>query len=208
MPNPFKILDFITIRNKNEISINNGTEKALDMSEGVVEDKIQLRYSSAPVIITEELAGKPTSISKIKYDDGSFGDLLCHYNGISNPLMIPEGYIFFTPELDSMVLNVVDKNNDKSKNKSKENLNKKLSKKDKNRVQSLINRSKAAATTVGDDIATPNMSDENIPDIVAVNGEVILGNNVTNTRCSQELSATQTRSESIKKAIKDEIAAR
>jgi hypothetical protein len=259
---PYKLIDFVTIRFKKIISINDGTEKALDFAEPIIEDKYPLKYSGAPIIVSEELAGKPTSISKIRYDDGSYGDLLCYYNDISNPLMLPEGYILFTPELESMLLNTVDKNNDKSKNKSKKNLNKKLSQKDKNRIQSLINRAKNAgiaiaggtggtgtggtgtggtgtggenagniggdgniqvdesgnvltgsdASQIGDNtngsdtnFSTPNMADENVPDAVASNGKITLGNNVTNTRCSQELSTTQTKSEAIKKAIKAEI---
>lgn len=206
MPNPYKILDFVTVRFKKEIDISD-EEKALDISETVIDDKYPLRYDTAPIIVSDELAGKPSSISKIKYDDGSHGDLLCHHNNISNPLMIPEGYIFFIPTLESMLKNTVDRASSKSDNKSKKNLNKKLNVKDKNRIQSLINRAKSAGvTSAGNDgeFGTPNMSD-GTPDAVASNGEIILGNNITNTRCSQELSTTQTRSESIKKAIKAEI---
>lgn len=210
MANPYKILDFITIRNKREISISDDVnDKALDFAESVIVEKYPLRYSNAPIIVSEELAGRPAAVSKLRFDDGSHADLLCHFNDISNPLMIPEGYIFYTPDLDSMLSNVVDRTNDNTTNKSKENLNKKMSKKDKNRIQSLINRANAASAAVDADgaVATPNMTDAGIPSIVATDGEIILGNNVTNTRCSKELSSTQSRSESIKKAIKDELTA-
>lgn len=206
MPNPFKILDFVTIRNKKDITDNNG-DTILDISETVIEEKNRLEYSDAPVQVSEELAGRPVAISKIKYDDGSLADLLCHHNDISNPFMIPEGYIMYIPSVDSMVSNVVDRNNEKTKNKSKDNLNKKLTQKDKKRVQSLMAKAKANGANVADTIATPNMADENIPDILAVGGEIILGNNVTNTRCSRELSTTQTKTEAIKKAIKIDLLA-
>jgi len=210
MANPYKILDFITIRNKREISVDdsdNSNGKALDFSEPIFEEKYPLRYSNAPIIISAELAGKPSGISKIRFDDGSHADLLCYFNEISNPLMIPEGYIFYTPDLDSMLANVVDRNTDNKTNITKKNLNKKINKKDINRIKSLMARSGGGVGDADGIIATPNMTDVGVPAITAGDGEIILGTNITNTRCSKELSKTQTRSESIKKAIKDELTA-
>ena len=199
-----KVLNFITIRNKRKITENN--DELIDLSETTFSNKTLLTYQSTPILTSKEVTGRPHIISKIVYKNEDHTDLLCHYNNISNPFMIPANYLLYIPDLKSMLNNIKDNNKDNTSNKSKEKLNKKASVQDKNRFDALVAKAKALGVdNTTNKISTPNMADEGTNATTAVGGEIILGTNTTDTRCNRELSTTQTRSEQIKKAIKESL---
>jgi hypothetical protein len=194
MQNFQRIFSFLSIKNRKIITSQDG-ELITDFTSPVIQRKYNLKLSRNPIYVTKHLEGKLHLVSRIAYGSEDHTDLLAFFNGISNPFMISEGMVIFPYDLDSMRKNarMIDK---REENLSKKELNKKLTKIDKDRVKALMNN-KAA------DVETPNMTTK--PPVTPVDGLIVLGTNVTETRCTKQLSPTQTMSEKIRAAVKQKI---
>lgn len=53
-----------------------------------------------PVVINEYYVARPDLISLACYGDDAYGDMICKFNGISNPFELNEGMIISIPPLD------------------------------------------------------------------------------------------------------------
>lgn len=197
-----KIFDFITIRNRKEITVDG--EKIIDFTGSVIDFKFPLKFSEPPVVVSQEFEGRPHLIAKLKYGTEELTDLLLFFNGISNPLSVQKGMILAIPDRDSMLANVRDINKTETNNVSKSKFNEKLSKKDKDRIQQLIDRNNIGQASTGD-FRTPNMVKDGTQDVTPIDGRVVLGTNVSDVRCKNQISGTQTLTELTRAAVKEKL---
>lgn len=52
-----------------------------------------------PIVVNEYYVARPDLISLAVYGSDMYGDLICKYNGISNPFELNEGMILFIPPI-------------------------------------------------------------------------------------------------------------
>ena len=197
-----ELINLITIRNRKEIEIDD--IKMLDLTDQVIVIKKQLEFSRPPIVVPKEFEGRPDLISKLVYGSEDHTDLLLFFNGYSNPLMIEAGMTLIVPDLNSMLMNVEDKQETDTENESKKNFNKKLPKKDEKRIRQLISK-KTGVPVDQVDVRPPNIPAEGIKPTQVEDGKIILGTDVAE-RCKNELSETQNLSEIIREAVREKIA--
>lgn len=197
-----KLFDFITIRNRKEIEIDG--IKLLDFTDPVVVFKSRLRFSRPPIIVPKEFEGRGDLVAKSAYGSEDHTDLFMLFNGFSNPLVVQEGMVLVVPDLDSMIANTQDNQEVDTDNKSKKNFNKKISKKDKDRITQVIAKSRGI-TPEEVDIRPPNAVKDGSEPIIPADGKIVLGTNVSDSRCTDQLSEIQNLSEIIRQAVKDKI---
>ena len=201
----FKIFGFATINNKRAIDAPDGSGgQILDLTESVFDIKVPLKFSSQPILVTDQFEGRPDLIAKSVYNSEDLTDLLLFFNGISNPLMVQRGMVIVVPDRDTMVANLKDNNKTDTNNISKELFNKKISKKDKDRIIQLINKNNADVKQPVE-IRTPNMTKTGTLQVTPVDGRIVLGTNISDIRCKDKLSPVQTITEQIRAAVKSKI---
>lgn len=198
----FKIFSFATINNKKEIDSPDG--KMLDLTESVFDIKVPLRFSNPPVLVTKEFEGRPHLIAKLEYGTEDMTDLMLFYNGIGNGLMIQEGMILAIPDRESMLANLKDNTKSDTNNISKAKFNEKISKKDKDRIKQLIIKNNADIKEPIE-IRPPNITKDGTQQVTPVEGKIVLGTNISDIRCKDKLSPTQTLTEQIREAVKTKI---
>jgi len=183
-----KIFDFDTINHK---PVEDGI---IDLTKSVFdyEDYVTIREI---VIISDSMEGKPWLISKIYYGSEKYLDVLCFFNGISNPLTIKRGDVIFIPDLDSMLKALTDLSNSDPKQNPTNN---KLAKLDQNRIKKLL-------SDVGSDviIKNPNQVPPNVDQNTTEDGTITLG--TSSTVCRSAGSGTQSRSDRIRAAVISKI---
>jgi hypothetical protein len=149
-----------------------------------------------PILVSKGLGGRPDLICDSVFGDQNLFDILCQYNGYSNPYSIPEGVELQVPTIDAILAIKKAKISKPLKNKTLVELNKKLPVKDKKRFLDTANV---------DEIRTPNILPDNIPAINVSNDVIELGVGVTTKKCKDKLSQPQLLSEQVKEAIKKKI---
>lgn len=200
----FKIFDFIFIRNRREIEDDEGN-KFLDLSEPLVNFTKQLQVAQQPIEVTAEFEGRPDLIARAVYGTEDAMDLMLYFNGISNPLMVQRGMFITVFDFDSMKANIKNPQNEDANNLSKQNFSNKISKQDKNRIKALQDKQREGGAPTEDDFRTPTMTKPGTEQTTPVDGRIVLGTNVTDERCKDNVSATQSLSEEIRKAVKDKV---
>lgn len=53
-----------------------------------------------PIVVNEYYIARPDLISLAVYGDDKYGDLICKFNGISNPFELNEGMVLFIPDIN------------------------------------------------------------------------------------------------------------
>lgn len=198
------IFDFSILGKKPIINIDD--ENIVDLLHQSIDYSKSVNISNPLVLVSKELAGKPGVIAKILYEDENTIDLLCCFNEISNPLTIDFGDVLIAPDENDMKNCLVDAKIDSNVNNSNKALFiSKLNKVDIARINKLKQDSKSTLSST--DIRTPNMVKDGTQQTTAQNGEIILGTNISDTRCSVGLSDTQQLTEKIRKAIKEKVIA-
>ena len=121
---------FLKLLEDSPIILENG-EEIVDLTSPILNerDKFNKNYSFRSYIVGDDFTAKPTLISSFIYGDEGKIDLLCYYNGYSNPFAIAKGDTILVPSIDESVaiMNSSTKNNI---NLAKEALNKKIAKLD------------------------------------------------------------------------------
>lgn len=193
------IIDLQTIKAKREILFEN--EYILDFTESSISFSENLTILTV-FLVTNEYAGRPWLISKLFYFSNDYTDMLCFFNGISNPYTLEEGYKLIIPTLDSLRKMVKDNTKTEAQEKSKKDFSSKLTQRDKNRINQLLSQFEPNGNP---DIRTPNLAPAGQPEFQVVNGKIIFGTNTSLTKCKAPLSPTQSKSEAIRQFVKNNI---
>lgn len=173
--------------------------KQIDLLAQDLPGNIDLSVTERFVYIDDTYEGRPDLLSLAVYGDSSYADLICHFNGISNPFAVEKGMVIFIPSSNyAKSFQTLAKQISAPDNKSKNELNKKLSSTDKRRLLDQVETG---------EIKTPNMPLANSTPTVTQNGTIELGTNVTTKKCKDNLSSTQLLSERIRQAVKDKFSA-
>jgi len=194
------LIDFKIIDKKPTIATQEDGN-IIDMFHQSVEYKKQIRFKEQPVIpSTSTFGGKPHTIVKSLYGNENYLDLFFTFNGISNPLVVDDSQILVVPDEESMNQSLVSASmNERNNNRNLILFRDKISKVDKRRIELIKKDSELPES----DVRPGNLAITS--PITATNGEIILGDNVSNTRCKAVLSPTQLKTEQIRKALKNKI---
>ncbi len=209
--NPFgQLLDLVTLRFRRLVAAPEPGQpeaQTLDFVNPVLQlDKVQFSFSSPPVLVSQELEGRPHLISKLVYGSEDYADILMQVNGIQNPLRVEAGQVLIVPDLAGLLAGCVDARSLPEPGTpvaQQQRLISKLGIKDATRVQSLIKKANPKADPT--DIRTPNMVKPNTSPLTPANGRVVLGTGISDARCRDDLSTTQTMTENVRKAVQAKI---
>lgn len=210
------MIKFETISTNNYIIDSNG-EKVVDIYRSPVQINKFLNLL-AIIRIDTNTEGKIWLISKLYYETENYTDLLMYFNGISNPYNVKIDDLIYIPKLDELrsILKAVEENTDNTLNiesnnktnfdnnrisysdKEKKYVNK-LSKIDRNRFD-LIKQKNLINNREFGSIPIPNNVSED-DNLLFEQGSIVLGNNISNSRCSNPLDDVQSKSQRIRKAI-------
>lgn len=97
------MLDYLLLSNKSTITV---TDK--DGEEVKCKDLLQpvAIYTNIPpedvIMVEKDYIARPDLISLAVYGDDRYADLICKYNGISNPFELNENMIILIPPLERM----------------------------------------------------------------------------------------------------------
>lgn len=92
------MLDYLTLANKKKVTLkdkDNNEYVQYDLLTHVI-DNINI-LSRDVLIVNEYYVARPDLISLAVYGDDKYGDMICKYNGISNPFEMNEGDIIYLP---------------------------------------------------------------------------------------------------------------
>lgn len=97
------MLDYITLKRKGKlyyINDNNTEEEFVDLLTKTYE---VMDYSSDNIIIVNKYyVARPDLISLAVYGDDRYADLICKYNGISNPFELNENDVILIPSMNEI----------------------------------------------------------------------------------------------------------
>lgn len=94
------MLDYLTLENKKKLTVN--------YDDGTSEQYIDLltqtsQYATCGaaevVVVNEHYVARPDLISFALYGDDKYADIICKYNGISNPFEMNENDILVCPQV-------------------------------------------------------------------------------------------------------------
>lgn len=94
------MLDYLTLEHKKKLTVN--------YDDGSSEQYIDLltptsKYAECGfpevIIVNEYYVARPDLISLALYGDDKYGDIICKYNGISNPFELNENDILVCPQI-------------------------------------------------------------------------------------------------------------
>ena len=95
-------LEYQTIKYKAELkkTFSDGTtEMFKDLLQKTWDEWPDTKGVINPIIVNEFYVGRPDLISLAVYGTDAFGDMICKYNGISNPFDINEGMLIQIPPM-------------------------------------------------------------------------------------------------------------
>jgi hypothetical protein len=194
------IFNFQTISKRSNIIIDN--VEIVDLVTPIVEIEKKMRTSKPPILVTKEFEGRPHLISEIEYGSADYTDLLLLYNGIPNPFMVKEGMRLIIYELEDMLSNIKEI---KDKNLvDKKSFSNKIGSKDEKRLKKLISKNNKISENDVEIRSTNDVATGGNQTTVD-DGKIILGTDVTNKRCTDAISETQSLTENIRKAVKDAL---
>jgi len=184
-------LDLLTLAYKRVRNV--GGEDIIDLTETSFNLNRATRIEHVHKV-DSATAGKPWLVSHLYYGSSSYCDLLCFFNGISNPFSLEEGQVLLIPNLQDALANTQDNNKIPSEEIDSSD---KLPLVDKRR----LSRKNQSAT---EPVLAPNETTED--SIEVVNGKIKLGGNVTDADCLDGTeSVAQVRSKIIRNRLKTEL---
>lgn len=192
------LFNLSSVKNRREI-FSNG-ENIIDFTEQFFVITRNLVLKKPPIIITKEFECRPHLIAKIEYGTEDYTDLLLMCNGIGSFAYIKEGMRLNIYTIDSMLANSVNLTSNNNKNNKNNDYASKLPKRDVERIKQLI---KQETGIIDAEILAPNQPVSGTQTLTPSDGQIILGTNISNTRCKQTLSQNQSYTESIRKAVRD-----
>lgn len=95
------MLDYTVLSNKRKITIkdrNGNDQYCYDLLTTVTVENNVKPYDF--VLVRKEYIARPDLISLAVYGDDKYGDLICKYNGISNPFELNENTLLLIPPID------------------------------------------------------------------------------------------------------------
>lgn len=99
------MLDYKTLKYKPYVSKNNDDEEVfIDLLSKTYK---LTKCSDSPLVVNKYYVCRPDLISLAVYGDDKYGDLICKYNGISNPFELNEDDLLMIPaavELDNLIV--------------------------------------------------------------------------------------------------------
>lgn len=186
-----RIISYKSLDERNVV--NNGEIEILDMTSQVFKLTKYPRILNK-IIVTDDLAGKPNVISLIYYGTEDYTDMLCFFNGISNPFNLQPGQVILVPYLEdiqSMVVSNTATANGQASNKSNDSIISKMTTKDPRRNMPIGDNRRLVNTTI------PGTSN-----VVVDGDQIVLGSNANNGLCDQNNStATKSKSAAIRSSI-------
>jgi hypothetical protein len=97
------MLDYIILNRKNNIYYvddNNNEEQFIDLLTKTCNE--YFNDKDEVIIVNEHYVARPDLISLAVYGDDSYADVICKYNGISNPFELNENDILHIPHINDM----------------------------------------------------------------------------------------------------------
>lgn len=96
------MLDYLILKNKRTVKRKgyDNDEKQYDMLTKVV-DNIDIPVRDV-IIVNEYYVARPDLISLACYGDDKYADIICKFNGISNPFEINENDVLNIPSLNNL----------------------------------------------------------------------------------------------------------
>ena len=91
-------MDYKILRNKN--IVNYKGEKCYDLLSKTFNKDLNPRGTL--IIVNKHYVARPDLISLAVYGDDSYADVICKYNGISNPFELNENDILHIPHINDM----------------------------------------------------------------------------------------------------------
>lgn len=97
------MLNYATIQSKPEVTIvKDGVSTTMkDLTTKSIKDFDNI--SSNIFVVNKYCIARPDLVSLVIYGSDKYGDLICKFNGISNPFELNEGMIIQCPELSEML---------------------------------------------------------------------------------------------------------
>lgn len=97
------MLNYATIQSKPEVTIvKDGVSTTMkDLTTKSIKDFDNV--SSNIFVVNKYCVARPDLVSLVIYGSDKYGDLICKFNGISNPFELNEGMIIQCPELSEML---------------------------------------------------------------------------------------------------------
>lgn len=96
--NILKIKPIISLPcNYDEESKSTGTVRCLDLLAAPVNSDAKMSYQNDVIIVNEYYVARPDLISLAVYGDDKYADIICKFNGISNPFEINEDMVIQLP---------------------------------------------------------------------------------------------------------------
>lgn len=95
------MLDYLTLLNKRKITLTDkdgDSQSCLDLLTKVAIPNNVPYYDF--VVVNEHYVARPDLISLAIYGDDKYADVICKYNGISNPFELNENMVIFLPSID------------------------------------------------------------------------------------------------------------
>lgn len=94
------MLDYNILNKKSVTTTINGKEKNtfIDLLSNSFQK--DMKTMEQPVIVTEDYVARPDLISLAVYGDDRYADIICKYNGISNPFELNKDMVLFCPTVD------------------------------------------------------------------------------------------------------------
>ncbi len=198
------MLQLAVIENKRVVKLDGYDEEILELTEPSLDPKEQIQITDI-ITVPESMEGRMWAIAKLHYGDESVMDMLCFFNGISNPYSVEAGRDLFIPDLDSMKRALVNNVEAKQENIAKTALNNKLPEKDKQRFLNIIKQENPNVSNQpgANQLVTPNIA-EAAP-LIIESGTIVFGTNISDSKCRVPLSTTQTKSEAIRNFVKQKF---
>lgn len=97
------MLDYIILANKRNINLtdrNNDKQNCLDLLTRVYIENSVNAYDF--IVVRKEYIARPDLVSLAIYGDDKYADVICKYNGISNPFELNENMILMLPTIDRL----------------------------------------------------------------------------------------------------------
>lgn len=86
-----------TMEVKDRTGLSSNKVKALNLLSKTYDDSIDVSIGLTFVEVTHEYIGRPDLVALAVYGDEEYTDILCKFNGISNPFELNEGMVLWCP---------------------------------------------------------------------------------------------------------------
>ena len=97
------MLDYKILSNKPYLSQNN--EKYIDLLSKTY--KLSQSPQTSVIVVSKEYVALPDLISLAIFGDDKYGDIICKFNGISNPFELNENMIIYIPSIENILESLI-----------------------------------------------------------------------------------------------------